>query len=107
MSLKEDIKKVLLDTIQKLCTPQKGILAADESIATIGKRFENVGVTNTRPKRKEWRQLLFTTPNIEKYISGTIVHEETLFDSVYNIKLGKDVPLTYSLTAAMRNGLKV
>jgi len=93
MSLKDDTKKVLLDTISKLCTPKKGILAADESISTIGKRFETINVTNTRAKRKEWRQLLFTTPDIEKYISGAIVHEETLFDNVYNIKLAKDVPL--------------
>ena len=44
-----------------ICTPGKGILAADESVGTIGKRFAPIGVENTEENRRIYRQLLFTT----------------------------------------------
>jgi len=56
----------------------KGILAADESIPTIGKRFEAINIENTEKNRYNYRKLLFTTPDLEKYISGVILHSETL-----------------------------
>uniref|UniRef100_A0A915PR26 Fructose-bisphosphate aldolase n=1 Tax=Setaria digitata TaxID=48799 RepID=A0A915PR26_9BILA len=62
---------------QKLTESGKGILAADESIDTIGKRFAMIGVENNEENRKNYRHLLFTTPNISTYISGIILHEET------------------------------
>lgn len=73
-------REELLETIRKICAPGKGILAADESTGTIGKRFENIGVENTHQNRKDYRELLFTTPCLWEYISGIITYEETLFD---------------------------
>jgi len=58
--------------------PGFGILAADESTGTIGTRFEKIHVENTEANRRAYRELLFTTHDIEKYISGVIMFEETL-----------------------------
>lgn len=68
----------LAKTIQELVVPGKGILAADESTSTITKRFESIKVESTEENRRIYRELLFTTPNIEQYISGVILYEETL-----------------------------
>jgi fructose-bisphosphate aldolase class I len=73
-------KAELLDTIRKICAPGKGILAADESTGTIGKRFDSIKLENTHENRIAYRELLFTTPNLNKYISGVITYEETLLD---------------------------
>lgn len=97
MTLSEETKTLLFSTVQKLTEPKKGILNTDESTNTIGKIFNDIQVPNTKPKRREWRQLLFSIFEIEKYISGVIVNEETLFDKAYNIKLAKDVPLVQNL----------
>ena len=59
----------------------KGLLACDESTGTVGTRLEANGMENTEPNRQKWRNLLFTTPGIGKYISGAILFEETLFQS--------------------------
>ena len=66
-------------TVQKIATPGKGILAADESSATIKKRFDNIKVESTEENRRSYRELLFTTPNINQFISGVILYEETLY----------------------------
>jgi len=58
--------------------PGFGILAADESTGTIGKRFDKIKVENTVENRRAYRELLITTPEWEKYISGIIMYEETL-----------------------------
>ena len=74
----------LLTTIRNICAPGKGILAADESTGTIGKRFENIGVENTHENRIAYREILFNTPTLWDYISGVITYEETLFDTISN-----------------------
>jgi len=61
----------------KIMTPGKGILAADESTGTIGKRLSSINLENNETNRQKYRQLLFTTPNMEKHISGVILYEET------------------------------
>ncbi len=70
----EELAQVALD----LVAPGKGILAADESSGTIKKRFDKVGIEDTVENHRKYRELLFTTPEIEKYISGVIMFEETL-----------------------------
>ena len=65
-------------TITDMVVPCKGILAADESTPTIAKRFAMVGVTSSVEMQRAYRSLLFTTPDIEKYISGVILFEDTL-----------------------------
>lgn len=68
----------LVEIAQKLVAPGKGILAADESLPTIEKRFKSINLPSTPENRTAYRQLLFTTPNIEEFISGIIMFEETL-----------------------------
>jgi fructose-bisphosphate aldolase, class I len=56
----------------------KGILAADESTGTIEKRFKAVGISSSEETRRAYREMLFTTPGIEKFISGVIMYDETI-----------------------------
>jgi len=74
-------REELIATANAIATAGKGILAADESTGTIGKRFDNINVENNETNRRAYRQLLFTTENLEKYISGAILYEETLYQS--------------------------
>ena len=71
----------LKSTAEHIVTPQKGILAADESGPTIKKRFEQVEVESTEEARRRYREILFTTEGIERYISGVILYDETLRQS--------------------------
>ncbi|MHA6297090.1 class I fructose-bisphosphate aldolase [Devosia sp. CAU 1758] len=64
---------------QKLMTPGMGILAADESEGTIGKRFSKINLPNTLDLRRDYREMLFgATEAMKNYISGVILTEETL-----------------------------
>lgn len=60
-------------------TPGKGILAADESTGTIGKRLASINVENIETNRRGLRELLFCTPGALQYLSGVILFEETLY----------------------------
>lgn len=55
----------------------KGLLAADESNPSCQKRFDAVGVECTEETRREYRQLLFTSPDAPQYLNGVILFEET------------------------------
>jgi fructose-bisphosphate aldolase class I len=72
-------KVYLSETARALVAPAKGILAADESMGTIEKRFDKINVDNTEVNRLAYRQMLFTTPDIEKYLSGVILFDETVW----------------------------
>lgn len=72
-------EQVLIDTARALVANGKGILAADESTATIAKRLASVGVESSEAMRQTYRGLLFTTEGAEQFISGVIMFEETLF----------------------------
>jgi len=74
-----DYKK-LEENARALVVPGKGILAADESIGTIGKRFDSISLENTHENRFMYRNLLFTSNGIEKFISGVITFDETFYD---------------------------
>ncbi|MBS0445487.1 MAG: fructose-bisphosphate aldolase class I [Proteobacteria bacterium] len=65
-------------TVAALTAPGKGILAADESSGTIAKRFDAVGLASTGEHRRAYRELLISTPDLGRYISGIILYEETL-----------------------------
>ena len=69
----------LVETARAIVAPGKGILAADESTGTIGKRLSGINVENTELNRQRYRELLFKTEGLEQYISGVIMFEETLF----------------------------
>src|SRR2546423_6247083 len=68
----------LEETARALVAEGKGILAADESDSTIKKRFDAIGVESTEENRRTYRDLLFTTPGIEEFISGVILFDETI-----------------------------
>lgn len=61
-----------------IVAPKKGILAADESNGTIAKRFEAIKVESTEENRRRYRELLFTTPKVNEFISGVILYDETI-----------------------------
>ena len=68
----------------KMVAETKGILAADESTPTIKKRFDLIGAESTSANRLAYREMLFTAPGIENYISGVILFDETLRQSATN-----------------------
>ena len=71
----------LHETARALVAEGKGILAADESDRTIKKRFDSIGVESTEDNRRGYRELLFTTPGAEEFISGVILFDETIRQS--------------------------
>src|ERR1051326_7239666 len=64
----------------------KGILAADESEKTVGKRFGPINLENNEPNRQAFRDMLLTAPRIGDYISGVILHDETIRQNALNGK---------------------
>lgn len=59
-------------------TEGKGILAADQSASTMDKQLAAIGATPEAETRRKYRQLLFTTPGIEKYVTGVILYDATI-----------------------------
>ena len=65
----------------RMIARKKGVLAADESVSTMTKRLESINVESTEETRRQWRQLLFQTPDLADYISGVIMYDETIRQS--------------------------
>lgn len=97
------ISKELSQTINDLVIPGKGILAADESTGTIGKRFESIKVENTVENRQRYRSLLASTEDLGNHISGVILFEETLQQSTDK---GKSIPQEF-IAKKIVPGIKV
>src|SRR3712207_6050120 len=70
--------QTLEKTARELVAEGQGILAADESFGTIEKRFNAVGIDATEESRRDYRELLFTTPGIGEFLSGVILFDETI-----------------------------
>jgi fructose-bisphosphate aldolase class I len=68
----------LHSTAVALVEPGKGILAADESLPTIAKRFARIGLESTEARRRDYRELLITAPGLAEHVSGVILHDETV-----------------------------
>src|SRR6201993_1162379 len=68
----------LARTARAMVVKNKGILAADESTSTIKKRFDAIKLESTEEHRRTYREMLFTAPGAENYISGVILYDETL-----------------------------
>ena len=64
--------------VAQLMQEGKGILAADESDATAGKRLEIAGLPNQPGNRQDFREIMFTAPGIEEYLSGVILYDSTI-----------------------------
>ena len=75
-------KTQLEKTAKQLVAPGRGILAADESTSTMGKRLKSIGVENTEQNRIGFRGAMFTAPGWEQHVSGVILYDETLRQSV-------------------------
>ena len=82
----------------------KGILAADESTPTCSKRFESISTESTASSRNYYRNLLFTSKGIEKFISGVILFDETFHQS--ELKTGQKFP-EYLSNLGILPGIKV
>src|ERR1700688_332962 len=65
-------------TARALVAKNRGILAADESSSTIKKRFDTIKLESTEENRRAYREMLFTAPGAQQYISGVILYDETL-----------------------------
>jgi len=75
-ALQEELRSIA----NAIVAPGKGILAADESTATIGKRFADIGLENNEDNRRAYRELLFTADAaVNDNISGVILFHETLY----------------------------
>ena len=68
----------LASVAKAMVAPSKGILAADESTGTIEKRFNSIKVENNEENRRAYRDMLFNTKELGKYISGVILFDETI-----------------------------
>ncbi|GIX30096.1 MAG: fructose-bisphosphate aldolase [Porticoccaceae bacterium] len=73
-----NVEAQLEATIRDLVDGRRGILAADESTGTIGKRFAAVGLESTPETRRQWRALLLGAPGLAEAVAGVILFEETL-----------------------------
>jgi fructose-bisphosphate aldolase class I len=68
----------LSDTACQLVADDKGLLAIDESVGTCNRRFASSDIAQTEENRRRWRELIVTTPDLDKSISGVIFHNETI-----------------------------
>lgn len=73
-----DYTEELKQTAKNLVAPGKGLLAADESLGSIGKKFTPLGIPDTADNHRAYREMFFTTPGIAEYISGVILFDETI-----------------------------
>ena len=71
---RHDLESVALTLVSE----GKGILAADETIPTLTKRFDALGIQSTEQSRRSYREMLFTTPGVAEFISGVIMYDETI-----------------------------
>ncbi|MEL7523516.1 MAG: class I fructose-bisphosphate aldolase, partial [Cyanobacteria bacterium J06553_1] len=93
----------LKSNAKSMVSEGKGILAMDESNGTCNKRFEALGIPTTEDSRRNYRELILTTPTLSDYISGPILYDETIRQST---KAG--VPLLKVIAdAGMLPGIKV
>lgn len=96
-------KLSLEETVHTLLSAGKGILAADETVGTLSRRFEALGIPSTTESRRQYREMLFTTPDLSRFVSGAILYDETIRQSD-----GCGVPLPDVLArAGILPGIKV
>jgi fructose-bisphosphate aldolase, class I len=68
----------LIDTAAALVAGDKGLLAMDESTPTCNKRFAPLGIAQTPEARRQYRDMIVTTPHLAEAISGAILYDETI-----------------------------
>ena len=87
----------------KIISDGKGILAADESNGTMTKRLEAVNITSSPENRLLFREILFSSESMKKYIGGVILYDETINQTT---SFGKSIPNLISSSGALP-GIKV
>ncbi|CAO4369100.1 unnamed protein product [Caenorhabditis nigoni] len=100
---KDELHQIALKIVQD----GKGILAADESTGTIGKRLDAINLENNETNRQKYRQLLFTTPNLNQHISGVILYEETFHQSTDKGEKFTDVLIKQGIVPGIKLDLGV
>src|SRR6202049_572673 len=93
----------LAATAYAMVADRRGILAADESTSTIGKRFNTIKLESTEENRRAYGEMLFTAPDASQYISGVILYDETIRQKT---KDGTPFPM-YLAQNKMIPGIKV
>src|SRR5919198_3544830 len=68
----------LESTAKALVADGRGILAADETPATLTRRFDALHIDSTPDSRRAYREMFFTTPGVAEFISGVIMQDETI-----------------------------
>jgi fructose-bisphosphate aldolase, class I len=96
-------QELLENTVKLLVAPGKGLLAADESSKSCQKRFDAVHVPCTENTRREYRQLLITTPDAKAFMSGVIMFDETFWQATGHGQLFRE----YMKSAGIVPGIKV
>ncbi|VAW43090.1 Fructose-bisphosphate aldolase class I [hydrothermal vent metagenome] len=99
------MNKQQLETIaQAMVAKGKGILAMDESTGTSTKQFTALGIESTAEKRRAYRSMLLTTPNLSDFIAGAILYDETIRQQI----VGSDTPMpTYMAENGIIPGIKM
>jgi fructose-bisphosphate aldolase, class I len=100
-------KAALEETAAAVATPGKGITACDEGPATIGARFQDVGVANSEETRRVYRQMLFEAPGCEQYLSAAILDPETLYQRNDEGKLFPEVLMERGIVPGIKPHLKI
>jgi fructose-bisphosphate aldolase, class I len=98
-----ELRQRLTDTAQLLVAGDRGLLAMDESNSTCNKRFAAVGIAQTEVARRDWRTLIISTPNLAECISGVILYDETIRQTLDDGTALVDV----TLAAGLVPGIKV
>jgi fructose-bisphosphate aldolase, class I len=75
--------QALRDIASQIVAPGKGLLAADDGLAGIEKRFATIGLASTPETRRAYREMLFTTPDFANYVSGVILFDETFWNTKF------------------------
>jgi fructose-bisphosphate aldolase, class I len=93
----------LVDTARALVAGDRGLLAMDESTPTCDKRFARLGIAQTAQMRRAYRDMIVTTPNLGRCISGAILYDETIRQQTHD-----NVPFARALEqAGIVPGIKV
>ncbi|MEJ2577827.1 MAG: fructose-bisphosphate aldolase class I [Kineosporiaceae bacterium] len=79
----------LHEVAARMVAPGRGILAADESIRTMSSRLEAAGVAASETTRRDYREMLVSTPDLATGVSGVILADETLRQST---RAGQPIP---------------
>lgn len=90
-------------TAANLVLPGKGILAADESGGSIHKKFDQLDIPDTYENRRDYRNIFFTTPDLEQYVNGIILFDETAHQTADNGQTFTD----YLISRRIIPGIKV